>query len=79
MVTTEPKENIMDNNKNDNTKNEKQKDAFSNFWQKTSDISKKAMEGAKTFAEQTKLHVFAYKYQKSRVIYYLYHVQKRGS
>lgn len=35
-------------------KNEKKKDAFSNFWQKTSDISKKAAESAKAFAEQTK-------------------------
>lgn len=38
-------------------KNGKAKETFSNFWQKTSDISKKAAEGAKTLAEQTKKNI----------------------
>ena len=41
-------------NNSNNEKNERAKDAFSNFWKTTSDISKKAVEGAKEFAEQAK-------------------------
>ena len=37
--------------------NEKAKEKFSSFWQKTSDIGKKAAEGAKAFAEQTKKNI----------------------
>ena len=37
-----------------NERKEKTKETFSNFWQKTADISKKAAEGAKNLAEQTK-------------------------
>lgn len=44
-------------NQNDGSKNEKAKEAFSNFWKKTSDIGKKAAEGAKVFAEQTKKNI----------------------
>ncbi len=43
----------MDNN----TNSEKAKEAFSSFWKKTADISKKAAEGAKAFAEQTKKNI----------------------
>lgn len=38
-------------------KNEKAKETFSTFWKKTTDFSKKAAEGAKTFAEQTKKNI----------------------
>ena len=38
---------------NDNS-NEKAKEKFSAFWQKTADAAKKTAEGAKVFAEQTK-------------------------
>ena len=37
---------------------EKSKDTLSNLWKKTSDISKKAAEGAKAFAEQTKKNIY---------------------
>ena len=47
----------MDKNEK-NTKNERNKEAFSNFWQKTSDITKKAADGAKSFAEQTKKNIY---------------------
>ena len=46
----------MNNDKND--RNEKAKEAFSNLWKKTSDISKKAAEGAKDLAEQTKKSIY---------------------
>ena len=46
----------MNNDKND--RNEKAKEAFSTLWKKTSDISKKAAEGAKEFAEQTKKNIY---------------------
>lgn len=42
---------------NKDHKNEKARESFSNFWQKTSDLSKKAAEGAKAFAEQTKKNI----------------------
>lgn len=45
-------------NNSNNEKNERAKDAFSNFWKTTSDISKKAVEGAKEFAEQTKKNIY---------------------
>ena len=38
--------------------NEKTKEKFSSFWQKTSDIGKKAADGAKAFAEQTKKNIY---------------------
>ena len=38
-------------------KNDKAKEALTNLWQKTSDISKKAAEGAKALAEQTKQNI----------------------
>lgn len=43
----------MDNNE----KNEKAKDSFSDFWQKTSDISKKTVKGAKAFIEQAQKNI----------------------
>ena len=46
----------MDNNKN-NEITEKTKGAFSSFLQKTSDMSKKAADGAKAFANQTKKNI----------------------
>lgn len=39
-------------------KNEKTKENFSNFWKKTAEISKKAAEGAKGLAEQTKQNIY---------------------
>ena len=47
----------MDKNEK-NTKNERSKETLSNFWQKTSDITKKAADGAKSFAEQTKKNIY---------------------
>lgn len=44
-------------NKKENNKTEKAKETLSNFWQKTTDISKKAAEGAKAIAEQTKKNI----------------------
>ena len=38
-------------------KNDKTKETLSNLWQKTSDIGKKAAEGAKALAEQTKQNI----------------------
>ena len=38
-------------------KNGKVKQGFSTFWQKTTDISKKAVDGVKTFADQTKKNI----------------------
>lgn len=37
---------------------DKTKEKLSSFWQKTSDIGKKAAEGAKAFAEQTKKNIY---------------------
>ena len=47
----------MDNKEN-NERAEKTKEAFSSFWQKTSDMGKKAAEGAKAFADQTKKNIY---------------------
>ena len=47
-----------------NGKNEKAKEAFSNFWNKTSDVGKKAAENAKVFAEQTKKNIHDAKAKK---------------
>ena len=46
------------NNKENNVKTEKAKETLSNFWQKTSNVGKKAADGAKTFAEQTKKNIY---------------------
>lgn len=46
----------MNNEKKE--KNEKAKDTFSSIWKKTADISKKAAEGAKGLAEQTKKNIY---------------------
>ena len=45
-------------NKGNNVRAEKTKEAFSNLWQKTSDMGKKAAEGAKAFADQTKKNIY---------------------
>ena len=45
----------MDNKEN---KKEQAKEKFSSFWQKTSDIGKKAAEGAKDFVDQTKKNIY---------------------
>jgi hypothetical protein len=46
----------MDEKKEKNTENKKE--GFQSFWQKTSDLGKKAAEGAKTLAEQTKKNIY---------------------
>ena len=44
-------------NKEKNDRVEKTKDTFSNFWQKTSNVGKKAAEGARAIANQTKKNI----------------------
>ena len=48
----------------DNEKNEKAKRSFTDFLKKTSDIGKKAAEGAKGFAEKTKKNIYDAKAKK---------------
>ena len=43
-------------------KQDKTKEAFANAWKKASDFGKKAAEGAKDFAEQTKIHLHHFHY-----------------
>ena len=44
--------------KEKNEKAEKAKETFSGLWQKTSNVGKKAAEGAKAIAEQTKKNIY---------------------